>query len=57
MKNNGKICFPVFHTSGDIFLHVVTFHMFSTLNIIIRQIQSKVKTEISVCMAIMLDHP
>ena len=55
------VCFPVFHTSCDIsnFLLVVTFSHVLHLDVLRRQIELKlkVKTEISLCMAIMQNHP
>ena len=63
MKNLRKSCLPVFHTSCDIFIPFFAcsyfFYLFSTLMSLEDRLRLKlkVKTEISLCMAIMLDHP
>ena len=58
----GKSCLPVFRTSYDIFihfLHAVTFSHVLHLDVLKSQIglKLKVKTEISLCMAIMQNNP
>ena len=62
MDNLRKSCLPVFHTSCDIFihfLHAVTFSHVLHLDVLKSQIglKLKVKTEISLCMAIMQNNP
>ena len=57
-----ELCLPVFHTSCDIssiFLHAVTFSHVLHLDVLRRQIELKLKAkiEISLCMAIMQNHP
>ena len=57
-----KIVFTCIHTSCDIFivfLHAVTFSHVLHLDVLRRQIELKlkVKIEISLCMAIMQNHP
>ena len=56
MKNH---VLPVFHTWCDIFIILLLFYMFSTLMSLKDRLRLKlkVKTEISLCMAIMLDNP
>ena len=55
-------CLPVFHTSCDIFIPFFArsyfFYLFSTLMSLEDRLRlkPKVKTEISLCMPIMLDH-
>ena len=61
-KNMRKSCLPVFRTSYDIFihfLHAVTFSHVLHLDVLKSQIglKLKVKTEISLCMAIMQNNP
>ena len=54
-KNMDNLCLPVFHTSCDIssiFLHAVTFSHVLHLDVLRRA-----KIEISLCMAIMQNHP
>ena len=60
--NLRKSCLPVFQTSYDIFilfLHAVTFSHVLHLDVVSSQIELKlkVKTEISLCMAIMQNNP
>ena len=62
MDNLCKLCLPVFHTSCDIFIHfldAVTFSHVLHLDVLRRQIELKLKAkiEISLCMAIMQNHP
>ena len=61
MANLRKSCLPVFRTSNDIFifLHAVTFSHVLHLDVLKSQIgvKLKVKTEISLCMAIMQNNP
>ena len=62
MDNLRKSCLPVFRTSYDIssiFLHAVTFSHVLHLDVLKSQIgvKLKVKTEISLCMAIMQNNP
>ena len=62
MDNLIKSCLPVFWTSYDIFilfLHAVTFSHVLHLDVLKSQIgvKLKVKTEISLCMAIMQNNP
>ena len=62
MANLIKSCLPVFRTSYDIFihfLHAVTFSHVLHLDVLKSQIglKLKVKTEISLCMAIMQNNP
>ena len=62
MANLRKSCLPVFRTSYDIssiFLQAVTFSHVLHLDVLKRQIglKLKVKTEISLCMAIMQNNP
>ena len=61
-KNLIKSCLPVFRTSYDIssiFLHAVTSSHVLHLDVLKSQIRLKlkVKTEISLCMAIMQNNP
>ena len=61
-KEMGKSCLPVYRTSYDIFihfLHAVTFSHVLHLDVLKSQIglKLKVKTEISLCMAIMQNNP
>ena len=57
MDNLRKSCLPVFRTSYDIFIH--TFSHVLHLDVLKSQIglKLKVKTEISLCMAIMQNNP
>ena len=62
MDNLRKPCFPVFHTSCDIssnFLLALNALHILHLDVLRRHIELKlkVKTEISLCMAIMQNHP
>ena len=62
MDNLCKSCLPVFHTSCDIFIQIFANCYFSHvlhLDVLRRQIELKlkVKTEISLCMAIMQNNP
>ena len=62
VANLRKSCLPVFRTSYDIFihfLHAVTFSHVLHLDVLKSQIglKLKVKTEISLCMAIMQNNP
>ena len=62
MANLRKSCLPVFRTSYDIssiFLHAVTFSHVLYLDVLKGQIglKLKVKTEISLCRAIMQNNP
>ena len=62
MANLIKSCLPVFRTSYDIFihfLHAVTFSHVLHLDVVRSHIELKlkVKSEISLCMAIMQNHP
>ena len=58
-----KSYLPVLHISCDIFIqflgHALCFYMFYTLMSLEDRLRLKlkVKTNISLCMAIMLDHP
>ena len=56
MKN---LCLPVFHTSCDTFIPFYCMQLLFLpvlhLDVLRRQIETE--TEISLCMAIMLDHP
>ena len=59
-KNMDNLCLPVFWTSYDIFIHFsVTFSHVLHLDVPKSQIglKLKVKTEISLCMAIMQNNP
>ena len=59
MANFRKSCLPVFQTSNVFFLQAVTFSHVLHLDVIRSQIELKlkVKSEISLCMAIMQNHP
>ena len=62
MKNLRKSYLPVFHTSCDIFIQFFACSYFlHVLHLdVLRgqiEIELRVKTNISLCMAIMLDHP
>ena len=62
MDNLWKLCLSVFHTSCDIFihfLHAVTFSHVLHLDVLRRQIELKLKAkiEISLCVAILQNHP
>ena len=62
MANLRKTCLPVFRTSYDIFIyfwHAVTFSHVLHLDVVRSQIELKlkVKTEISLCMAIIQNNP
>ena len=59
LKNFSFTCLPIIHTSYDIFIHFfcmqLPFYMFSTSMSL--EDRLRLKTNISLCMAIMLDHP
>ena len=48
-EESGKSCFPVFHTSCDIFIHFL--HAVTFLHVLrLRRLKLKEKTEISLCI-------